>query len=136
MPPVHATRDDLDTMAKTVWAESRSEPFEGQVAVAWVIRNRALKGGWWGNTIGEVCLKPWQFSCWNDDDPQFEKIRAVTVADWRLIRALGVCSLVITQDLPDPTMGATHYYADYIQEPTWAKKLSPTKKIGHHTFLK
>ena len=52
---------DLMIMAKTIWGEARGESHNGQVAVAWVIRNRAERGGWWGNTIREVCLKDQQF---------------------------------------------------------------------------
>ena len=59
---------DLNIMAKTIWGEARGEPYNGQVAVAWVIRNRAERGGWFGNTIREVCLKDQQFSCWNRND--------------------------------------------------------------------
>ena len=39
--------NDLDIMALTVWAEARGEPVDGQRAVAWVLRNRAAKPGWW-----------------------------------------------------------------------------------------
>ena len=35
------TRDDLWIFAKTIWAEARGEPLEGQIAVANVILNRA-----------------------------------------------------------------------------------------------
>ena len=38
----------------------------------------------------------------------------------------------------DPTKGATHYYADYIKTPEWAKngKLVFTTKLGTHHYLK
>ena len=55
-------------MAKTMWGEARGEGKSGLVAVGWVIRNRCQSGGWFGNTIRKVCLKPYQFSCWNEDD--------------------------------------------------------------------
>ena len=60
--------NDLMIMAKTIWGEARGEGRNGQVAVAWVIRNRAQCGGWFGRTIAEVCLKDQQFSCWNHND--------------------------------------------------------------------
>uniref|UniRef100_A0A336MH48 CSON001617 protein n=1 Tax=Culicoides sonorensis TaxID=179676 RepID=A0A336MH48_CULSO len=57
---------ELDVFAKTVYAEARGEPEEGQRWVAWVIKNRAdMKRDYWGYTIKEVCLKPGQFECWN-----------------------------------------------------------------------
>lgn len=63
------TAGDIDILARTIYGEARGEPWEGKIAVAWVVRNRAERGGWWGDTIREVCLKPWQFSCWNETDP-------------------------------------------------------------------
>lgn len=71
------TPADLDTLARTLWAECRGEPLLGQQAVAWVIRNRALNPGWWTwhksmklkpvriTAVGGACLSPMQFSCWN-----------------------------------------------------------------------
>lgn len=65
----------LDTLTKTIWGEARGEGREGMIAVAWVILNRASIGGWWGNSIETVCLKPWQFSCWNANDPNAPYMR-------------------------------------------------------------
>lgn len=35
---------DRDSLARTLWGESRGEGFEGQIAVAWTIRNRVFDG--------------------------------------------------------------------------------------------
>ena len=72
---------DLMIMAKTIWGEARGESHNGQVAVAWVIRNRAERGGWWGNTIREVCLKDQQFSCWNHNDCNRAQIDSLSPND-------------------------------------------------------
>ena len=66
--------EDVDALARTVFGEARGECLSGQEAVASVILNRVAfsgrRGGyWWGNTVYEVCHKPWQFSCWNQNDP-------------------------------------------------------------------
>ena len=62
------SQNDIIIMAKTIWGEARGEDYQGQVAVGWVIRNRCEEGGWFGNSIREVCLKPYQFECWNSDN--------------------------------------------------------------------
>ena len=39
---LNITQADIDLMAKLVYAESRGEPFDGQIAVASVVLNRVL----------------------------------------------------------------------------------------------
>ena len=68
---------EVDVLARTIWGEARGEGKEGMEAVASVILNRTeiakrLDGYWWGNTIIQVCQKPYQFSCWNKLDPNFK----------------------------------------------------------------
>jgi len=60
---------NVEYMARTLWGEARGESEEGQVAVGHVIKNRVEKKTWYGKTIKDVCLKKWQFSCWNENDP-------------------------------------------------------------------
>ncbi|MBC8157732.1 MAG: cell wall hydrolase, partial [Alphaproteobacteria bacterium] len=86
--------DELDIMARTVWGEARGEDEIGKIAVAHVIKNRAKHPKWWGKTIMEVCLKPWQFSCWNKKDPNREKMDAVTTNDPTFKLCLSVCKNV------------------------------------------
>lgn len=128
---------DEETVARTVWGEARGEPFNGKIAIAWVIRNRAAKGGWWGDTYQTVCLKPWQFSCWNANDPNREKLLAVTDADAMYRDSLEAARLVIAGKVDDPTGGATHYFnPDAVKAPKWAFSATETARIGHHLFFK
>ena len=55
---------NVQTALRTMWAECRNEPFEGQRAVAHVLINR-LKSGKWGNTLAAVCrwLTPASCAC-------------------------------------------------------------------------
>lgn len=126
--------DEL-TLAKTAWGEARNQGFLGMVAVAWVAKNRAARGGWWGESITSVCLKPFQFSCWNSDDPNRDKLDHVTLDTPEYLRATGIAALVLTGDIPDPTGGATHYHTKAIY-PEWAHKLAKTAEIGDHIFYK
>lgn len=127
---------DLEVMARTLWAECRLEPDQGQVAVAWVIRNRATHPRWWGRSVKEVCLKPWQFSCWNKDDPQYKRIRAPElVNDPRYRHSLEICRDVLGGYLDDTSLGSDHYVANHtIAATKWAKGRTPQVKIGGHSF--
>ena len=128
----------VDVLARTIFGEARGEPFDGQVAVAWTIRNRADKPGpdWWGDSITEVCLKAKQYSAWNPSDPNRKRLEVASAGNPEFLRARGIACLVLTGDLPDPTKGATHYYADYIATPKWAEGLTPAVVIGRHRFFK
>lgn len=136
--------EDLDIAARTVWGESRGQPFLGQVGVAWVIKNRVNadlgednKPDWWGEGYKGVCLKPWQFSCWNKNDPNYPQISTVSLDDSKSYRrSFAIMTLVMAGDIPDPTNGATHYYANYIPAPAWAKGKDPVAVIGDHIFFR
>lgn len=132
------TETDVDTLARTIFGEARGEALNGQIAVAWVIRNRADSPSWWGGpSVESVCRKPSQFSCWNANDPNLPLMRAASLTDSHFLTAYGVAALVIVRQLPDPTGGATHYLADWLSpKPDWASKLVPTIKIGAHQFYR
>lgn len=140
--PFPATHADWDIAARTLLGEARGEPLDGQVAVAWVIRNRAERPSWWGGTITDVCLKAWQFSCWSDGDPNKELIEKATPAQPAFRRALGIAALVLSGDFADPTDRATHYFTtqrpalDTPWPPVWARTLKDTVHIGAHTFMR
>src|SRR5689334_22986754 len=79
---------DDDILARTIVGEARGEGKPGMEDVACVIMNRvnaaklylaqkdkphALFGD---GSVASACLAKWQFSCWNEDDPN----RAVILA--------------------------------------------------------
>jgi len=134
MPNDFAYTDrDLDISAKTLWGECRGEPLLGQQAVAWVIRNRAawLPSAWWGDTPASVCLKSWQFSCWNRNSPEFAAMQALDVAVIGGLRE--IARAVFAGETPDPTGGATMYQRVGTGA-LWSKGLPIAKLIGHHEF--
>lgn len=133
-----ALSDDYDAMRRTVFGEARGEPFEGQIAVAWVILNRARHPttNWWGRGVVGVCFAPKQFSCWNTGDPNGGLARVATENSRSLLQASAAAAGVLTGAFPDPTSGSTHYYADHIVPPGWTDHATFTVKIGHHLFFK
>lgn len=137
--PPDIAADPVQVLARTVWGEARGEPVRGQEAVAAVVLNRvaraAARGGrwWWGASIVEVCLKPWQFSCWNPADPNRARLLAVTADNRAFDQALRIARRAVAGTLPDPTGGATHYHARGIHPP-WAWRAVPCAEIGRHLF--
>lgn len=126
------TDDQTDYMARTIYGEARGEGARGMQAVGNVIMNRVKAGSWYGASIKDVCLKPYQFSCWNANDPNREKILKATPA--QLQQARTIAEKVISGELSDITGGATHYYADSIAAPYWTASMRQTTTIGHHKF--
>lgn len=126
---------DLEILARTIVGEARGEPFEGQVAVAWVVRNRSAFPVRFGAGISGVCLKPLQFSCWNRTDPSFHRVVTAALPDPVYAKALAAAALVLTGEVMDPTHGADHYIATSIKPPSWAKSMKVTATIGRHIFF-
>ncbi|MCA4964925.1 cell wall hydrolase [Pseudomonas sp. Y24-6] len=136
-----AIEKDRDILARTLWGEARGESLAGQIAVAWTIRNRVFDGktkSWWGEGYAGVCLKPWQFSCWNKNDPNYSYLSgAKPIPTAQYAQALKAADQVMAGTTPDPTGGATHYYATTMPKPpTWAKGAKQTLKLGQHIFFK
>lgn len=126
---------DLWVVSQTVYGESRGESEAGQTGVAWVIRNRQrYHSTWQGMTLAAICQAPYQFSCWNPDDPNCAALQALTLANAGFAAIVGVVTRVLSDDLASPVGQATHYYADSIAEPYWAEGESPVAIIGHHRF--
>ena len=135
MPRTIEDLSDLDAMALTVWAEARGEGPDGQAAVAWIIRNRAEDPGrdWWGDSIKEVCLRKWQFSCWNEDDPNRTKMLALPATHGELVKIRAICQAVLDGEIPDPTNGCTHYCRPEV-DPAWKRGRTPDFSVGQHDF--
>ncbi len=138
---------EIDVVARTVWGEARNQGSEGMRAVAAVIVNRVNtdlhgdgKPDWWGEGFVAVCQKPWQFSCWNANDPNRAKLLAVTPADPAFARALAIATEAVDGALIDPTGGAVQYHtirpAAAVWPPRWARDMVETVRIRDHVFYR
>ena len=123
---------DLDIAARTVYGEARGESDAGKLAVAWVIRNRVEAETWFGEGIAGVCKKPWQFSCWNQNDPNREKLLVLKKDSIGYQQALAAVARALVS-IDDPTDGSRHYHTKAVR-PHWAIG-KPTKIIGNHLFF-
>jgi N-acetylmuramoyl-L-alanine amidase len=129
------TASDIDILARTVWGEARGEQFLGQRCIANVVINRwqADEGQFSkDDTIATACLRHAQFSCWNADDPNFEKLLAIG-PEARSFR-MAMRAALEAFDEPDPTEGAKHYHTAGVS-PAWSKGREPVVIIGSHYFF-
>ena len=129
---------DVDVMARTIYGEARGQSFQGQVAVAFVIKTRSDERR---KSITEICLAPMQFSCWNRNDPNRKIVEFVGMDTPRFMTAYGIACLVITGQLVNPAPGANHYHTVSAPDnmpwpPNWAKQMKTITTIGAHTFLR
>jgi spore germination cell wall hydrolase CwlJ-like protein len=129
----HFNEDVL--LAMLGWGEARGEPERGILAVMWVARNRSVRGS---RALKDVILQPWQFSCFNDRDPNRDRLLTAEEkepASWA--KCLAISRLLLSGYTLDPTGGATHYYSTSIAPPYWAyvtRGWTELTVIGRHIF--
>jgi spore germination cell wall hydrolase CwlJ-like protein len=133
----------MGVAARTLLQEARNQPSEGQIAVAWVIKNR-LASGRWGNSLATVCLWHAQFSGWYSPrgnppvlDPNFAFACGLRDDDPMLGVASGIIQAAI-DGAEDPTDGARFYYAPAGmpegKAPPWAGTMRYCGKFGSQLF--
>lgn len=141
-----------DTLrAATVWGEARGEGLVGMIAVNCVIGNRVESGRSLWSTVAKVCLQPWQFSCWNINDPNSAKLHEPQKHEpngW--LKAQVAVAVVRDKICGDITNGATHYCTKNlwgvprdVNHPKWhdsaeieSGRTVKTFEWGNHVFAK
>jgi spore germination cell wall hydrolase CwlJ-like protein len=112
--PIEEQDEDV-LLAMLVWGESRGEPELGQLAVAHVPltrqQNRLKNKKKYGNSLREIILTPFQFSCFLRSDPNRDKllrpVESEGLARWAACWSTAVSALTGQSENPAP--GATHY---------------------------
>lgn len=124
---------DYQALWKTVVGEAVGESKRGQIAVAWVVMNRANNPHKWPHTIHDVCYQPYQFECVTN--PNLGNLMRSAAA-----KGIDAWLPSVFLDHSDPTDGANHYYAfagaQGISPPSWARPDGHTVDIGHHRFYR
>lgn len=128
---------DRQIMARTAIGEARGEGDVGMQAVMWTGLNRFTKKKWFtAVSIAGTFLKPFQYSCWLQHDPNYGLITSLDEDIELMDIGLKWADDIIKGNIPDPTLGATHYHADTIAVPGWVDGATVTVKIGRHIFYK
>lgn len=136
MDPIPAI-SELQFLCATVYQEAAGESYDGKLAVAYVIMNRSR---YRKQSITDVCLAPFQFSCWNTDSPTRSRLDKLNVDAWMECEEAVDAAYHATE--PDPTKGADAYLnIDTVirvsgKLPSWYQADLVTARIGAHTFLR
>ncbi len=120
-------------LAEAIYFESRSEPEEGQAAVAQVIFNRVKSGLYPTSVCGVVYQNrhrhnacQFSFAC------EGKSLRITDQDSWAVAKRIArdvTQGTTYVADVGD----STHYHANYVR-PRWARALRRMDKIGNHIF--
>ena len=127
----------VQVVAQTLWGEARGESERGMRAVACVIEERRRRRWMKATNAAEVCLAPFQFGCWNRNDPNRARMEAIArQPDAAYTLATAIAQELVAGELVDITDRATHYYAASMPAPPgWARGKRPCATVGHHLFF-
>ncbi|GEP10480.1 hypothetical protein MMMDOFMJ_1864 [Methylobacterium gnaphalii] len=120
-------------LAEAVYFEARSEPEEGQAAVAQVILNRVKSGLYPSNVCGVVYQNRHRYmGCQFSFACEGKSLRITDAGSWQT--ATRIASAVIDgKTYLSEVGGATHYHANYVR-PGWSRRLKKMDVIGRHIF--
>ena len=133
--PDHAQFREMRCLAEAIYFEARSEPEEGQAAVAQVILNRVRHENYPDSVCGVVYQNRHRFlACQFTFACEGKSLRITEPEPWRV--AVQIATDVVSGKIYLADVGAsTHYHADYVR-PKWARSLKRMDTIGRHTFYK
>ncbi|MDE2579000.1 MAG: cell wall hydrolase [Hyphomicrobiales bacterium] len=127
--------DEKKCLAQAVYFEARSEPAEGQAAVAQVVLNRVSSGLYPRSICGVVFQNRHRYkSCQFSFACEGKSLRVNEPESWA--QATRIASEVLEGKTWIADVGSsTHYHANYVR-PRWAKRLKKMDTIGHHIFYR
>jgi hypothetical protein len=118
---------EQECLANAVYFEARSEPIEGQLAVAEVVMNRAASGRY-PTDLCAVITQPAQFSFIRHG--RFPHADRASDA-WK--KAVAIAQIARQKLAPSLPTDVLWYHATYVS-PKWGKRLTRTTQIGLHIF--
>jgi spore germination cell wall hydrolase CwlJ-like protein len=131
---------ELELITLCVYGEARNQGLDGMLAVASVILNRSKKPSWWGSDIKSVILKPWQFSCFNENDPNRKTLENIAMDFQDSLKRLStlrhcywIARGLMEGFLSSNVGSATHYHTRQVK-PDWKDKLQKITQVGDHIF--
>jgi spore germination cell wall hydrolase CwlJ-like protein len=118
---------EQECLANAVYFEARSEPLEGQLAVAEVVMNRAASGRYPADLCSVITQKA-QFSFIRKG--KFPRANRDSEA-WK--KAVAIASIARQKLAPTLPGSVLWYHATYVS-PSWGKRLTKQTQIGLHIF--
>ncbi len=130
----HAAKEER-CLAEAIYFEARSEPEDGQAAVAQVVLNRVASGLYPPTVCGVVYQNRHRYmACQFSFACEGKSLRVTESESWRTAQRVAKEVTEGATYLSD-VGGATHYHANYVK-PRWAKRLKKMDVIGNHIFYK
>jgi spore germination cell wall hydrolase CwlJ-like protein len=139
----------VSCLASNIYFEARSEPREGQIAVAFVTLNR-VESSEFPDTICDVVKQKkrvesigdkrvvCQFSWYCESTPKWQYYNMLLTNDttkkYNDVLEVAIYVYANQEKLRDPTNGSLYYHADYVN-PNW-RNLDRHVTIGRHIFYK
>jgi len=147
------TFPDLDLLIGLMFGEGRMVELGGAdetiefLAIGCTVRNRVNKDKRFPNNYKDVILQPKQFSCYNDNDPNYNRIYKFLTdpedKNDRLYNQLEhLADLVWNDRCTDFSNGADHYVAKWLYDKyppatnKWYYKYTLTAVAGGHMFFR
>lgn len=124
---VATTDREMECLANAVYFEARSEPIEGQLAVAEVVMNRAASGRYPADLCSVITQKA-QFSFIRRG--RFPRANRDSEAWKKAVAIAAIARQKLAGNLPS---GVLWYHATYVS-PKWGKRLTKQTQIGLHVF--
>lgn len=120
---INFSQSEIDLLARVVYAESGSQPFEGQVAVAATVINR-IYSSQFPNTLTQVVYAPNQFGVVRNgainrtpSDTAYQAVEAAMRGQ-------------------DPSNGGLYFWNPKTTKSKYFNSLTKTAQIGSHAFAK
>lgn len=126
------TDSEQALLARMLFGEARDCSELEKVAIAYTAINRANDGKKWnGETINEAILKPYQYSCFNNSDPNKEKLMDPEKYDGKSFQeCLTIAQRILKGEYKQYNKGATHYFnPEIVKKPKWADKMHKIGKV-------
>lgn len=140
-----AAQKEINCLADNIYFEAGQEPFDGQLAVAYVTMNR-LKSGEYPSSVCKIIQQKiagtgkCQFSWWCISSLRNKSIqRKFNQTTYNKIRDLAMEVYMTYNVMNDITRGAMFFHASRIPQKRltwWINNLEKTVIIGQHTFYK
>lgn len=138
-------------LARMLFGEARGCSKNEKIEIAYTVINRINDGKKWNEeTLREVILKPWQYSCFNKNDVNYKKVKDPLSDDVgegyseynrkAFEECLEVVDGVLANKYPKLNKGQTHFFNPKAANPYWAfsDKMEKIGKIGNseHVFYR
>ena len=142
-PNILEENKQIACLAKNIYFEAAVESTAGKLAVAHVTHNR-VSSHHYPDSYCKVIYEGKHFA---SGFPKRDRCQFSWYCDgrhdspypgptWQKVQDLASYYYANANDLRDITDGATHYHADYIDSPRWAKYKKKTVKIDTHIFYR